>query len=247
MRAGFAGFLLATSLVTVSLAGTAAETIMVVDFETATGLDQLLGVENPGTPSAKNVGFEGFYWAWTGQGVVDPIGPPAAGFLLGNKNANSDFAYVGGSPPQFAYLTLSARVPEAYVTTKTESFDFLGGIFSSTAAGTLKLVGQRKNQGNGNGGGTYINVDNAVGNVIFEFNTEPQPTVPPVTFVSADFRNIDRLVISSVDTTGRAVSLQWALNDFTYAPVPEASTWAMFGLGILGVGFAVKRRKPRIR
>jgi len=54
-------------------------------------------------------------------------------------------------------------------------------------------------------------------------------------------------VISLSDTNGKAGPLQWALNDFTYAPVPEPGTWAMFGLGVLGVGFAVRRRKPRIR
>jgi hypothetical protein len=237
MRAGFASVVLATSLAAVSQAGTAAEPIMVVDFETATGIDSLIGVDQSQTPS-RNLGFEGFFWAWNGSGVVVPDGPASAGFLLGNKNANGDFAYVGGSPPQFAYL--SARVTDAYVTAMTEPFDFLGAIFSSQTPGTLVIFGQRKSA-NGIGGGTFDDVTAAIAKVTFDGVTEV------VQFGTTDFSNIDRLVISSVDTNGKAASFQWTLNDFSYAPVPEPGTWAMFGLGVLGIGFAARRRKPRIR
>jgi len=199
----------------------------------------LLGVDQSQSPS-DNVGFEGFFWAWNGQGVVDPGGSASTGFRLGNKNSNSDFSYVGGSDPQFAYFSFSAGAPNTYITKVDLPFDFLGAVFSSTTQGRMRIVGQQETA-TGQGSRAYVDVQGATTEVEFD---GIKVTVPLTT---TDFRDIDRLVISSVDTNGTAASFQWTLNDFTYAPVPEPGTWAMFGLGVLGVGFAVKRRKPRIR
>jgi hypothetical protein len=70
-----------------------------------------------------------------------------------------------------------------------------------------------------------------------------------VEFKATEFPDIDRLVISSADNAnGKA--FQWALDDFRIgyaAAVPEPATWALFGLGVLAVGFSLKRHNLRIR
>ena len=232
MRVGFASVVLAAVVSAASLPGFGADDIT-IDFESATGVGALLGVDFSQTP-AQNEGFEGFFWAWSGSGAVNT--PPNAGFTLGST-ADPDFDYVGGSGPQFVYLAARAG-GTGYIATMDLPFDFLGAIFSSRVEGTLQIVGQEKTA-SGNGGGTYRDVVGASAIVVFGSD----PSV--VDFKTNDFRGIDRLVITSSDTTRRP--FEWAMNDFSYAPVPEPGTWAMLGLGMMAVGFAVRRRKPRMR
>lgn len=238
MRAGITSVVLAAALTVTSATGLAAESITVTfDDLSSTGVDNLVGVDtDPNTPASGNIGYQGLYWAWTGSGVVDPGMPANDGFRLGNRNLNPDFSYVGGSSPQFAYV--SPRTGDAYVTKVDQPFAFLGGVFSSVTPGTLSIIGQiKKNGGNGIGGGTFEDVPGAIATVVFDDATTVVQLDTPA------FANVDRLVISSAGTGG--TSFQWALDDFIYAPVPEPSTWAMLGLGLAAVGFSVQRRRRK--
>lgn len=237
MRAGFASVVLAASLIAASSASTAADTTVTFDDLPLAGVGHLVGVDtDPNTPEDGNVGYNGLYWAWTGSGVVAPGMPANDGFYLGNRS-ELGFEYVGGSSPLFAYT--QQRTATAYITAIDQPFAFLGGIFSSTSAGgTLSIVGQvKKNDSNGNGGGTFEDAPGALANIAFDASTVV------VSFSTLAFGNVDRLVITSSSAGGN--SFQWALDDFNYAPVPEPSTWAMLSLGFAAVGFLVQRRRRK--
>ncbi len=238
MRAGFASVVLAASLIAASSAGTAADPITVTfDDLPLADVGNRVGVDiDPNTPEDGNVGYNGLYWAWTGSGVVDPGMPTNDGFYLGNRS-ELGFEYVGGSSPLFAYT--QQRTATAYITAIDQPFAFLSGIFSSTSAGgTLSIVGQvKKNDSNGNGGGTFEDAPGALATIAFDASTVVVP------FSTQAFGNVDRLVITSTSANGS--SFQWALDDFNYAPVPEPSTWAMLSLGFAAVGFSVQRRRRK--
>lgn len=231
MRTVVSGSLLAVSLFT-ALPALAAVGSTAVDFENALGVESFVGVDTS-SPPARNEGFAGFYWAWTGQGVVGPGQPVSDGLRLGNRETQEGFEYVGGSPPQFAYY--SPRGPgNAYITAIDQPFDFDGAIFSSSGDGTLTILGQIKS-GPGNGAGSYVDLPGAIAQVAFtgvpdDFKLETNV-----------FKGVDRLVIFSRDALGAPSALQWALDDFMYTPVPEPSTWIMLLAGIALISVTWRR------
>lgn len=235
MQAALSRALMTMVALTLSLQTAAAADPLTIDFEDATGIAQLLGVQ-----AGSNNGFEGFYWAWHGAGVVDPGGPANQGFLLGARGV--DFDWVGGSGQQFVYFGPGSEQTTAFVLTGSSAFDFFGGWFSSQGVGTLTIQGQVKS-GPGQGQGGYTDIDAPIAIVFDGTAATEQQLIGPSTPGTALIGGADRLVISL--TAGRNV--QWAMDDFAYAPIPEPGTWAMFGLGLLGMGFAVSRQKRLVR
>jgi hypothetical protein len=235
MQAALSRAFLAAITFALSVHTAAAATPQTITFDDATGVGQVLGAEVD--PPHRNIGFEGFLWAWEGAGVAEVGQPTNTGFVLGDRS-NADFGFVGGSSPLFVVFG-SANDDTAYITTAGVAFDFYGAIFSTQSVGTLSIQGQmRTGAGNGNGG--FSNVGSVL-TIEFDGNT---PFFRDITSATALISGVDRLVITA-STSGRG--FQWAMDDFVYAPVPEASTWAMLGLGLLGVGFAVTRQKRPLR
>lgn len=204
----------------------------IIDFEgliePGHEIDALLGVVG-----GNNAGYKGFLWAWTGAGVAQPGHPANTGFRLDDR-AN-DFGWVAGSPPLFARFGSNSQETIAYVTAPAVAFDFYGAIFSYPSVGSLSIQGQvRRTGGNGQGG-----FDDVGPPIVISFDgMDPERDITSPTPLLA---GVDRLVITT--TSGRA--FQWALNDFVYSPVPEPGTWAMFALGLVGMGLAIGRQKGR--
>lgn len=236
MQAALSRAILTVLALTLSLESAAAATPQTITFDDAIGVGQRLGTAI-GSPS-RNVGFEGFLWGWTGAGVAEVGHPTNTGFILGDR-ANPDFSYVGGTNPLFVYYGSGTNEATAYITSAGPGFDFYGAIFSSQSVGTLTIQGQaRANPGIGNGG--FGNIGSML-TIAFDGN---EPYSRDITAATALISGIDRLVITA-STSGR--TFQWAMDDFAYAPIPEPGTWAMLGSGLVGVGFAVSRRKKPFR
>lgn len=230
MQAALSRAFLTIVTLALSLQTATAATPLTIGFEDATGVGALLGVD-----AGANAGYQGFYWAWHGAGVVDPGGQANEGFRLGVRS--TDFSWVGPDDGtggnQFAYFGSSTPEITAYILTASTSFDFYGAFFSAPTVGSLSIQGQIKSApGNGNGGYT-----NSGGPIAISFDgIDPHRNI---TSVDPLILGIDRLVITT--TSGR--NFQWAMDNFVYAPIPEPGTWAMLGLGLMGVGFAVSRHK----
>lgn len=226
MQAALSRAFLTIVTLALSLQTATAATPLTIGFEDAAGVDALLGVD-----AGANVGYQGFYWAWHGAGVVDPGGQANEGFLLGVRS--TDFSWVGpdggDGGSKFAYFGSSTPEITAYILTASAPFDFYGAFFSSPFVGSLSIQGQIKSApGNGNGG--YTNIDPPI-TVSFD-------AIDPHRNITSTILGIDRLVI----TTTSSRNFQWAMDNFLYAPIPEPGTWAMLGLGLMGVGFAVSRQ-----
>lgn len=232
MQAGWSRASLGLVALALSLQSAVAAVPQTINFDNATGVGTHLGTDND--PSHTNLGFEGFLWAWTGAGVAEVGHPTNAGFILGDRS-NPDFTFVGGSSPLFVYFGTGSNETTAYITTAGGSFDFYGAFFSATQlSGSLSIQGQVK-VGPGLGNGGFADAGSAL-SINFSGGEHQD-----IRSAAALITNVDRLVVTT--TSGRG--FQWAMDDFKYAavPIPEPETWAMFGLGIVGVGFAVSRQK----
>ena len=232
MQAGMLRSIVAAGALACSVHYAAAATTIDFDgpLEPGHEISAILGVIG-----GNNVGYEGFLWAWTGAGVAEPGHPANAGFTLGNRD--NDFNWVGGSAPLFVYFGSNSLETTAYITTAGLAFDFFGGVFSSPSVGTLSIQGQvRVSPGNGQGGFDDLGAP-------LQISFDGIGFVHDITSATPLLEGIDRLVITT--TSGRA--FQWALDDFVYSPVPEPGTWALFGLGLLGMGLAIGRQKKYAR
>lgn len=230
MQAALSRAFLTIVTLALSLQTATAATPLTIGFEDATGVGEFLGVN-----AGANHGYQNFYWAWLGAGVVNPGGNVNDGVRLGVRS--NDFNWVGGNGSQFVYFGSSTPETTAYVHTASAAFDFYGAFFSSPVIGALSIQGQIKSDpGNGNGGYTAVG-----GPIAINFDG----IAPHRNIISVDplILGIDRLVIAT--TSGR--NFQWAMDDFVYAPIPEPGTWAMLGLGLVGVGFAVTRQQKLLR